>query len=144
VCAVRIVDEDTVADTTGGLRERLIRAGRTLRAALFADGPVFPERVQHHLVAFEIQRNDSVEEVLAIRSHGSVYQVSRYVSQGKRTISLRTERGKRVVKSDRVVGLTILESWEGTPPKRTFEAYPDVFERHGWTERSAYPGTDSE
>ena len=127
-----------------GLKGRLKRLGKLWKASLFDEGPAFPERVEHHLVAFEIEQNDRIDEILAIRSHGSIYQISRYVAQGKRTVSLQTDRGKRVVKSDRIVGLTILESWEGTPPKRTFEDYADVFERHGWAERTPYPGENDD
>lgn len=133
-----------MTDTTEGLRQRLKRARRLVVGSLFGDGPVFPERVQHHLVEFEIEHGDSIEEIVAIRSHGSIYQISNYVAQGKRTLSFPTERGERVVKSDRIVGVTILESWEGTPPKRTFDDYADVFERHGWTEHTAFPGTESD
>ena len=129
---------------TPGLKDRLKRIGSVWKASLFDEGPAFPERVEHHLVAFEIEQNDRIDEILAIRSHGSIYKVSKYVAQGKRTVSLQTDRGKRVVKSDRIVGLTILESWEGTPPKRTFEDYADVFERHGWAERTPYPGENDD
>ena len=135
---------DTVTDSTGGRWNRLKRTVSVWKASLFADGPVFPERVQHHLVAFEIEQNERIDEILAIRSHGSIYKVSKYVAQGKRTVSLQTDRGKRVVKSDRIVVLTILESWEGTPPKRTFEDYADVFKRHGWAERTPYPGDNDD
>jgi hypothetical protein len=133
-----------VTEPTGGLGHRLRRAGRAVVASLFSDGPAFPERVQHHLVAFEIEEGDTIAEILAIRSHGSVYNFSNYVSQGKRTVSLPTDRGKRVIKSSRIVGVTIIESWKGTPPKRTFDSYGDVFERHGWTERTAYPGVEGD
>lgn len=113
-------------------------------ASLVSDGPAFPERVQHHLVAFEIDEGDAIEEVVAIRSHGSIYNFSNYVTQDKRTVSLPTERGERVIKSTRIVGVTVLDSWTGTPPAGTFDTYVDVFERHGWTERTAYPGANSE
>lgn len=128
-----------MTDGTKGLRGRLTRVLRVWKRSLFADRPAFPERVQHHLVAFEIEQDDSVDEIVAIRSHGSVYQVSNYVAAGNRTVSLHTDRGTRVVKSDRIVGLTILESWNGRPPEPTFDSYRAVFERHGWTERTAYP-----
>lgn len=127
---------------SGGLRHRLRHTGKAIVALLRSDGPAFPERVQHHLVAFEIEAGDTVEEVLAIRSHGSVYNFSNYVAQDKRTLSLRTDRGKRVIKSNRIVGMTVIDSWKGTPSKQTFDTYGEVFERHGWTERTAYPGTD--
>jgi len=131
-------------DSTGGLRHRLQRAGKALIALLVADGPAFPERVQHHLVAFEVDEGETIEEIVAIRSHGSVYNFSNYVSQNKRTLSLPTDRGKRVIRSNRIVGVTILNSWKGTPPERTFDTYSDVFDRHGWTERTAYPGTEND
>lgn len=126
------------------LRHRLRRVGKAVVAVLRSDGPAFPERVQHHLVAFEIDQGDAIEEVVAVRSHGSIYHVSNYVSQGKRTLSLPTDRGQRVIKSNRVVGVTILDSWNGVPPEQTFQNYSDVFERHGWTERTAYPGAEND
>ena len=133
-----------MTDSTGGLRHRLRSAGQAVIAVLVSDGPAFPERVQHHLVAFEIDQGDSIQEVIAVRSHGSIYHVSNYVSQDKRTLSLPTDRGQRVIKSNRIVGVTVIDSWKGTPPKQTFENYGDVFERHGWTERTPYPGPDSD
>lgn len=132
-----------MTDATG-LRDRLHRAGKAVVASLVSDGPAFPERVQHHLVAFEIEAGDAIEEVVAIRSHGSVYNFSNYVAQNKRTVSLPTDRGQRVVKSNRIVGVTIIDSWHGTPPERTFDTYGDVFERHGWTERTVYPAADGD
>ena len=133
-----------MTDSKGGLGRRLRRVGSAVIASFVSDGPAFPERVQHHLVAFEIDEGDAIEEVFAIRSHGSVYNFSNYVSQSKRTVSVPTARGKRVIKSNRIVGMTVIASWKGTPPERTFDSYSDVFERHGWTERTAYPGGDSD
>lgn len=133
-----------MSETRKGLRHRLRRLGRAVVAPFLSDGPAFPERVQHHLVAFEIDEGDTIEEVLAIRSHGSVYNFSNYVSQNKRTLSLTTERGQRVIRSSRIVGMTVVASWKGTPPQRTFDTYSDVFERHGWGERTPYPGSDGD
>jgi len=127
-----------------GVLHRLRRAGKAVVRALRSTGPAFPERVQHHLVAFEIEEDDGIEEVLAIRSHGSVYNFSNYVAQDKRTVSLPTERGHRVITSSRIVGVTVVDSWKGTPSERTFDIHNDVFERHGWTERTTYPGTESD
>ena len=133
-----------MSNQQSGLRHRLRRAASAVVASLRSDGPAFPERVQHHLVAFEIDEGERIEEVLAIRSHGSVYNFSNYVSQSKRTLSIPTERGQRVIKSNRIVGMTVIASWKGTPPQQTFDSYGETFDRHGWTERTVYPGSESD
>lgn len=133
-----------MTERRGGLFDRLRRAGSAVLRSLRSDGPAFPERVEHHLVAFEIDEGETISEVRAIRSHGSVYNFSNYVAQDKRTVSLPTDSGKRVLKSNRIVGMTILASWHGTPPEATFERYGDVFERYGWTERTVYPGASAD